>query len=898
MGAPRSLKLSRLLGLTFVLSLLCAWADSIPPESLRQLEKAFEAQKEITSQARRRLSLKRLARDAEQLYQAHAEAPERFQVLEILFQTRRQLVSLDDSPRNRKALLDAARALAQAPDTFAPARLEADLLVNQAALARQGADAKARLQALRPMLARYRDTKAEARMIRVALLMALEVGDRSLIRELRDTISQRFAGDLDMISFQRDKLGGQIFGAPFCGTFRRSDGTTAHYPADGLGLSTGLYFWSAQDGGLDDLRRFAEAWHEKKEELPGRVKIVSLNLDGLPDAGESILRDLDLPWPALHLPDGVQSPYYRAFARRHPALVTLSPTGNAALFMAGATRKLSGTTSAQRDYTRWFGSTMARSWSRPRYLKQLASLLAGDFFLRHPAAPFDPDRTPELGSGGDSHEGQTAAAVPAATLQEIQNCFIPPPQRYRLETTEIIQHYRRAESLSLAAIASHPDASNLWIVYNRLLVARMGLWKVTGDSSYFREAVSDATKALTLKAPRGGDLLPRFCLARQALRQPDATAAKVIETFLASEFPDQIKGQAYAAAALLALDAGERALHEKYRALIIAHHLDDPMMWTFGAFLVNRYHRYQIFRAPFVSGRSFGYRQDYFLAHPDPDAPPRSLPESSLPRLTGGFLKLPDDVKGKWTALLIHGQAVEEKRAPLFRDLSYLLNYLETRPRKDLQVLVALTTEDLDRTRQFLAENPLPCPVVALPGGTQHPLVQKLAILSEDETSNLALLNPKGELVALATGLTMQTKARGKFLRNLMEGRDEAAVLAALAENEVAEARELAFTLAPPVDVSTEQGGKGKTKTPEHSLPHLRARARVHLALGDFPAALADANEVVRRQTANDAAMSFRTKDLDQAEAFRDLVKRDSQGGHDKCRENDAKSTAGSLPID
>ena len=47
------------------------------------------------------------------------------------------------------------------------------------------------------------------------MLMALEFGDARLVSHLREVIAERFAGDPDMINFQRDKLGGQVFGAPF-----------------------------------------------------------------------------------------------------------------------------------------------------------------------------------------------------------------------------------------------------------------------------------------------------------------------------------------------------------------------------------------------------------------------------------------------------------------------------------------------------------------------------------------------------------------------------------------------------------------------------------------------------------------------------------------------------------
>ena len=86
-----------------------------------------------------------------------------------------------------------------------------------------------------------------AKVLRLAMVMALELGDSRLVTDIREMIEERFASDLEMIAFQRDKLGGQVFGAPFCGTFERSDGKTLRFPMDGLGRSTMFLFWSKEN---------------------------------------------------------------------------------------------------------------------------------------------------------------------------------------------------------------------------------------------------------------------------------------------------------------------------------------------------------------------------------------------------------------------------------------------------------------------------------------------------------------------------------------------------------------------------------------------------------------------------------------------------------------------------
>ena len=69
-------------------------------------------------------------------------------------------------------------------------------------------------------------------------------------------------------------------------------------------------------------------------------------------------------------------------------------------------------------------------------------------------------------------------------------------------------------------------------------------------------------------------------------------------------------------------------------------------------------------------------------------------------------------------------------------------------------------------------------------------------------------------------------------------------------------------------------------RKPNYDMAHLRARARVHLALGEREKALADAEMVVDRQTSIDGGMSLRSKALDEAEALRDSILR---GGRDSA---------------
>ena len=214
-----------------------------------------------------------MIRACEEVLENNAEASNRFEILGIQFSSQQKLIGLDNSALNRRNFLETCRKLVVALTQYAALRLDADLLVSQAELAKQGADAQTRAEALRPLVDRYRDTEVEARVIRIAMLMALEFGDAGLITHMRQVIAERFPADMEMINFQRDKLAGQVFGAPFIGHFELSDGTPVTFPLDYLGKTTALYFWSRENGGLMTCRNLP--MHGKRKKPMATPQIVT-----------------------------------------------------------------------------------------------------------------------------------------------------------------------------------------------------------------------------------------------------------------------------------------------------------------------------------------------------------------------------------------------------------------------------------------------------------------------------------------------------------------------------------------------------------------------------------------------------------------------------------------------
>ena len=123
------------------LALLLAWSHTCPaqepaatpsgiPESaLAALQKDLAEAGTATSSAGKRRAYKNVSRDGEKLLEAAPAAPNRWQVLGIMFDSRKLLFGMENSDSNREALLEICAKLAEAPDEHAELRLEADLLL-------------------------------------------------------------------------------------------------------------------------------------------------------------------------------------------------------------------------------------------------------------------------------------------------------------------------------------------------------------------------------------------------------------------------------------------------------------------------------------------------------------------------------------------------------------------------------------------------------------------------------------------------------------------------------------------------------------------------------------------------------------------------------------------------
>ena len=713
-------------------------SPGIPETKITALKKELAEAGGATSSLRKLRAYKNVARDGEDLLEDFPAGPNRFRVLEIVFQARKRLIGLDNSDRNREELFETCAQLAQAPDEQAELRLEADLLLSEKSLSLKGADVEERSRALEELIKRYRGTTAEVKSLIIASQIAPKLGALDLEKTLFNTMKERFPADHDVIQMRRKHVGSSSLEVMFGGSFTRVDGVPLNFPHDLMGHLSIMVFWSQDTPGFE---LYLKQVKELEIQYPGRFDIFSFNLDELPDSGVATLRKLELDWTVMRLPGGRNHPAFRSYATKDPDGIFVNAYGRALLAPKGAQGEKF--------------ELNAERISDERYLAQLQSLFIGDFLVT--AEPDEP-RSPKLAA--------------------IQECFIAAPFRYRLKPEQALANYTKASKLCTDAIKTEPKVG-IPALRNRRIIALMGMWNLAGEPAHLAEAVKEAKAALAMTLPPGADVVSRFCLAKDTLRTSEAVKMEaVVSAFLADCGGTEAPVSAVAAAAILALDANARDLHERTRATLLSvPQSDNPMLWPVAAYLRDLVHTYDVLRANFIyrhSKRERQLRMRTHIANLGGEARRDQLPEIELKTLDGGTLSLPRDSAGKLTLLVfVEPSAEPNAEFPLNDDeegkvkkggtaatawervglLSHACVLAERHVNKDLNTIVAVLSDDAARIAALMKAREFTCQATMVQGGLANPMVRRLGILSADLTPNFFLIRRDGSIAWQATGV-------------------------------------------------------------------------------------------------------------------------------------------------
>ena len=741
-------------------------SEDIPPDRIAALQEELAEVSKTTSSIRKRRACKSVIRDGVAILKASPSAPNRFHVLAIVLESQKKLLVLEKSDRNREALLETCKKLARAPDEHAELRLEADLLLSERDLALKNADLKERAEALTSIVDRYRGTSAEAKSLMMAARIAPKLEAFELQKRIVNDMGERFAGDPGVIEFRRQQLGLARLDVLFAGTYTRADGVVLRFPADLMGRQSVMVFWSRKTEGYEAYLKMIK---ELQDERLGQFEVFSFNLDELPDAGASTLKAMGLNWTAMRLPRGKMSQAFRTYGINDPVGFLVNAYGHALLappLLNAAEQIKLGVRGVQSPML-----TLNRRLDDARFLSQLQSLLIGDVLVTEPDGPLDAALPPELkmvpkGSGKEASAklARTADSVPAETLRAIQECFTPVPFRYRLTTAEALANYEKAEKLCGEAVRQHPAAPDLWIVRNRRISALLGMWTLAGEPKHLEEAAREARASLAENPPRGADVVPYFCLAKEALRQGDSEPESVLLDLIEKAGGAEAPCSAHAAAAILALNANSRDLHDRYRAtLLAAPDGGNPLLWPMVSFLRDRTHSYRLLKGNYIN-KERGSVRSYMINH---GAPPMSelLPTVTLKTLDGRTLSLPQDTKGKMTLLVFVEPSAEpdaefpidvgegEDKKPHHHYIQFACDLADRHVNKGVTTIAAFLSEDAERINALMKTRELSCQAAIVPGGLANPMVRRLGVLSADRIPNVFLLRRDGSIAWHASGL-------------------------------------------------------------------------------------------------------------------------------------------------
>jgi hypothetical protein len=733
--------------------------NPIPVSELAAVREAHRAVGRLSTNTLKRRAYKKVVRESKALLEEYPDSSDRFTVLNLIFECQKELLLINNTADNREDVFATARALAEAPMTVSTLRLEADLLLMQATLAPRDVSEEQKFAALREMAERYLDSEAEATCLMHLILMGNDLQATDLVKELQLNLSSRFAKDPEVVSFLRERFGISKRDLRFAGTFRSEAGKAVSFPTDLIGHNYMICFWSSET--IDLKKRFA-AIKKYQQRTGGLFTVFSFNLDGLEDAGRSILQEQQVDWPPMHLPGGMNSKAFLGHGHANLRF-TLLPVNAMGYSLGRATNgfRLQGADVG----------LYAILNDRP-YLSLLQALSAGDFLI----------------SEAKLAAGATPDAVPADKLKAILAHFPNTQRRYRMGTAIALGGYVKAAELCSEVIAAHPDASDLWKVRNCRIIALINVWKVSFSDKHLNLAVAEAKQALAATdLPATARVIPQFCLAKQALRDDQADAPAIVSSFLEACGGDQAGASAYAAAAVLAVDGGQdaREIYWDCRERIYLKHSQDPTIMPVTAFLFKEQWAQYLFEAnekSYYFGSTSIYKNE---AGHSIHVPLKREVEAEFTSITGSSIKIPDEQQHYYHFCVFIDLPGTGKAAPVIAEdgtpspsgINHLVNgriaplpngqfagpitkegqqhellkgltglVAEAR-RKDVKLVLFFLSDDTKGIAELLAKYQIDCDAVSLPGGADHPILNTLGVYAQESRANTVVISPNGEFL-------------------------------------------------------------------------------------------------------------------------------------------------------
>ncbi len=636
----------------------------MPSSAIREMSSLLvrpDADLSHVKKLRQYATILRLGRDIEKRYPA---APDLHIVRNIMLQAAQGIAVLERTEQRRGELLELARRIAGS-DAPPESRLLADLLLAQARRANAEPASPEAALAVAEFAEKYIGTKAEAKSLMSATLMAFDIGHSELLKVFQTKLRTSFAGEPGVAAFLRNRSGTFVnAGRIFEGSLALGDGRELRLPMDFIGHCILINFWSADtphaEFKLADLKAF-----DRSVQGNGIVHILGVNVD--PDARRAarFAKRHGLLWPHAFRARGLDDPLLLRY-------------GNVPLpsycVIRGDGRIVS-------DQLSFLGRIRGDAdW---RFERIMTFLRSGEFLVCEPSFKTShrrgrrvrgerpnpvndhdpkPDRPPSSAVSAPSAV-KAVGDVPQEVLERIQACFTAPPSRYRLPESESERLYKEALRLGEEAEKRFEGAGNLVAVRNRMIVAAQGMGVLKMDPRYMERAASIARRVMESRVSPEASLLAHMALTRSELRKtvdwgaagtsgPSAgqtdRASDILQAFTKRFTGTGVEARALAVGAVLAMEVAREELHEEWLGTLRERHGGKEHLREF----------LRAFQAYSLEGKSF---------------------EAEFTLLDGTKLRLPDDFRGNLAVVVffqLGGQGQADRRSRAMHDTLRELNRL------------------------------------------------------------------------------------------------------------------------------------------------------------------------------------------------------------------------------
>jgi tetratricopeptide (TPR) repeat protein len=704
-------------------------AELIAPAAIDELRELYVGPNEPMTDSAKVRRYELILAKARNLAAAQPDALNLHELREVMMQAAQGQAVVTGTAESREALMNLARQIV-ASEAPAEMRMRADLLLTHAEVARQGPRSEKAAAAIAAFADRYYETEVEAESAMRAMMMAFEIGHKTIFDALEDRLIRDFGDNPRVVAFLRDRFGKRIDGKVVNALLQRSDGEGFwRLPMDTLGRPVTVVFWSAAVEHLElKMRHVKQVYREHPED----VFLLGVNLDDAGQMARDAAERLGLDFPQVYRGLGASDPLFMLFADKTiPSISYIRPDGLSAAVVEERGRDDLG-------------------WSAPRDNEPISLALtylrSGEFLITRPVGPTDLTAPPEVGPPETARAAMSALAgtrLPAETLESIQECFHVPPRRYNLgepitgrydrpDREPIAALYEKAIERCEQALRDHEDAGDLFLVRNRLMVALVGLSAIRTDPTLLRRAADVGRAVLDSdQVPADAKLLADTCVLRWELRQTMDTAQirDELRALVARYEDGPRKPHALAMAAILAMELGERGLHGDFVHMIEENHRLNQDM--------------RAFLWCMEDDREVG----------------REL-RAEVPLLDGGTLRLPEDWRGQPGVVIFIAYSddpeVMRKRCEHMQALQLDQRWYQRTDSPDgLRVLYAIIGGTHRQVQDLVEEYDWPWPVAYSGSGWDDPLAQAYRGPGPQHGYSMLVVDPSGTIIDDKRGLWM-----------------------------------------------------------------------------------------------------------------------------------------------